>query len=44
MGVTSVLLLGLLERRDRTVGRMGLDSLLILVLYGAGLAGLYHLR
>lgn len=42
--VTCLLLLGLLERRDRTVMRMGVDSLAILVAYAAGLAGLYHLR
>jgi cation:H+ antiporter len=41
---TCLLLLGLLERRDRTVGRMGLDSLAILIAYAAGLMGLYHLR
>lgn len=44
MVVTAVLLLGLLERRDRTVARMGYDSLAILITYGAGLFGLYHLR
>ena len=44
MLVTCVLLLGLLERRNRTVARMGYDSLAILIIYGAGLAGLYHLR
>jgi cation:H+ antiporter len=42
--VTCLLLLGLLERRDRTVARMGLDSFAVLVTYGIGLAGLYHLR
>jgi cation:H+ antiporter len=44
MVVTAILLLGLLERRDRTIARMGYDSLAILVTYGAGLFGLYHLR
>jgi cation:H+ antiporter len=41
---TSLLLLGLLERRNQTVARMGLDSLGVLITYGVGLAGLYHLR
>jgi cation:H+ antiporter len=41
---TGLLLLGLLERRNETVGRMGLDSLAILATYALGLAGLYHLR
>lgn len=44
MLVTCILLLGLLLRRDRTIARMGWDSLAILIVYGAGLAGLYHLR
>lgn len=42
--VTCLLLLGLLERRDKTVWHMGLDSLAILVVYSVGLAGLYYLR
>lgn len=42
--VTCLLLLGLLERRDRTIGRMGLDSIAVLITYVVGLAGLYHLR
>jgi cation:H+ antiporter len=42
--ITSLLLLGLLQRRRETIGRMGLDSVAILVAYGAGLAGLFHLR
>jgi cation:H+ antiporter len=42
--ITSLLLLGLLERRRETIGRMGLDSVAILVAYGAGLAVLFHLR
>lgn len=44
MLVTCILLLGLLLRRDRTIARMGWDSLAILIVYGAGLAGLFHLR
>lgn len=42
--VTSILLLGLLERRNRTAFGMGIDSLAILVVYVAGLTGLYQLR
>jgi len=41
--LTGVFVLGLLERRDRTVLRMGYDSLAALVLYAAGLAVLYPL-
>jgi cation:H+ antiporter len=44
MIVTCVFLLGLLERRDRTVLGMGVDSLLVLIIYIAGLGGLYYLR
>jgi cation:H+ antiporter len=44
MIVTAILLLGLLERRNQTVARMGIDSLAVLVTYGLGLVGLYHLR
>ena len=42
--VTCLLLLGLLERRDRTIGRIGLDSLAVLITYVIGLTALYHLR
>ena len=42
--VTSIFLLGLLERRDRTVLRMGIDSAAVLVVYFCGLAGLYAMR
>jgi len=42
--VTCIYLLGLLERRDRTILRMGYDSVAVLVTYGAGIAGLYFLR
>ena len=44
MVVTAIFLLGLLERRNRTVLRMGIDSLAVLVVYASGLAGLYALR
>jgi hypothetical protein len=42
--VTAVAVAGLIERRDRAIARMGVDSLTILVLYFAGLALLYQLR
>lgn len=44
MVVTCLYLLGLLERRDRTVLGMGVDSLLVLIVYCLGLIGLYSLR
>ena len=36
--ITSVYLWGVLERRDRTVLGMGIDSAVVLVLYGLGIA------
>jgi cation:H+ antiporter len=42
--VTCIYLLGLLERRDRTVLGMGIDSLGVLLAYSAGLVVLYALR
>lgn len=44
MIVTCIFLIGLLERRDKTVFGMGVDSFLVLVVYLAGLGGLYYLR
>jgi cation:H+ antiporter len=44
MVVTCVYLLALLERRDRTVLGMGVGSLAVLVVYCAGIVGLYFLR
>ncbi len=44
MAMTAVYLVGLLERRDRTVLRMGIDSVVVVVLYAVGLAVLYQLR
>jgi cation:H+ antiporter len=44
MVVTSVHLLGLLERRNRTVLGMGIDSVAIVVLYAVSIAGLYTLQ
>lgn len=42
--VTAIYLVGLLERRDRTVLNMGLDSLAVLIVYPVGLVILYGLR
>ena len=44
MVVTCLYLLGLLERRDRTVLGMGIDSFAVLVVYATGLVGLYAMR
>ncbi|MGH7464196.1 MAG: sodium:calcium antiporter [Longimicrobiales bacterium] len=41
---TTVYLAGLIERRDRTVLRMGFDSLVVLVIYFGGVFLLYRLR
>ena len=42
--LTGVFLVGLIERRDRTLLRMGYDSVAVLGLYAAGVAVLYQLR
>lgn len=42
--LTALYLAGMIERRDRTVLRMGFDSLAVLATYFAGVAILYHLR
>lgn len=42
--LTMIYLIGLVERRNRTIGRMGIDSLATLVVYFAGLFVLYRLR
>ncbi len=42
--LTALYLAGMIERRDRTVARMGYDSLAALGAYGAGIAVLYQLR
>lgn len=39
-----IYLVGLIERRDRTIARMGIDSLAVLLVYGGSLAILYRLR
>ncbi len=40
----AVYLVGMIERRDRTIARMGFDSIAAIVLYLAGTAVLYGLR
>lgn len=44
VAVTGLFLMGLAERRDRTIWRMGVDSFLVLIVYLAGLALLYSIR
>lgn len=42
--LTAIYMGGILERQNRSVLRLGYDSLLVLVLYGAGVVLLYALR
>lgn len=42
--LAAIFLVGLIERRDRTVARMGIDSLVVAVVYFGGLFLLYQLR
>jgi cation:H+ antiporter len=42
--VTTLYIVGLIERRNRTILRMGVDSLIVLVAYLGGLILLYQLR
>lgn len=42
--LAGIYLVGLLERRDKTIARMGVDSFLVLLLYAGGLVLLYRLR
>jgi cation:H+ antiporter len=42
--LTAIFLVGVVERRDRTILRMGYDSLAVLIFYGVGLVLLYNLR
>ena len=44
IAVTVIFLMGLVERRDRTVGRLGVDSLALLAVYVIGVAVLFTLR
>lgn len=42
--LSAIYLIGLLERRDRAVLRMGVDSIAVLLLYAGGVAVMYGLR
>lgn len=42
--MTTIYLIGLIERRNRTIARFGIDSVAILVTYAGGLFILYQLR
>lgn len=44
MALTALFLAGMIERRDRTVLRMGVDSLAAIGCYAGGITVLYHLR
>jgi cation:H+ antiporter len=44
MAMTTIYLAGFIERRNRAILRMGVDSLLVLCLYVGGLIILFHLR
>jgi cation:H+ antiporter len=43
IAVTTLFLVGLIERRDRTVMRMGVDSLAVLIVYFGGVFMLYRI-
>jgi cation:H+ antiporter len=42
--LTAIFLVGVVERRDRTILRMGYDSMAVLVFYAVGLVLLYNMR
>lgn len=44
LALTAVFVAGLVDRRDRTIARMGYDSLVAILVYAGGLAVLYRLR
>lgn len=44
VSVTGLFLMGLSERSDRTIGRMGIDSVFVLLIYLGGMVLLYSLR
>lgn len=44
VAVTGIFLIGIIERRDRTIGRMGVDSAAVLVTYAGGLVLLFSMR
>jgi cation:H+ antiporter len=41
--LTGIFVVGLLERRNRTIGRMGTDSALVVAVYAGGLVALSQL-
>lgn len=43
IALTSIYVIGMLERRDRTISRMGYDSLLVLLVYGGGVFLLFRM-
>lgn len=42
--LTTLYIIGMIERRDRVLFHMGYDSLAVLVCYGVGLVLLYNMR
>ncbi|MGF7163341.1 cation:H+ antiporter [Rhodoligotrophos appendicifer] len=44
IAVTTLFVIGMAERGDKTIARMGLDSLAVLITYGTGLVILFFLR
>lgn len=44
IAVTAIFMVGMIERRDATVARLGLDSIAVCLIYGAGLVVLFFLR
>ena len=44
IALTAIYLAGMIERRDRTLARMGYDSIAALFAYAGGLVVLWHLR
>lgn len=44
IAVTTVYLIGLIERKNRAIFRMGIDSIIVLLLYIGGMVLLYQLR
>lgn len=44
IALASIYLVGLIDRRDRTIARMGIDSFFVLITYIGGLFMLYRLR
>ena len=44
IALTALFVMGMAERRDKTVARMGIDSVAVLVVYVAALVVLFFLR